>query len=352
MSVGRRERICRHVRILGLASWGALVAGVISLHAPLQAQALKLEEVATIPERAEVVRVQGTYAYLGTGQKLSVVDISNPSAPKLRGSVTLPGTVYAIALSGPRAYVANGLPGLAVVDVSNPDAPSLAGSVKTPGEALRVGITGSKAVVGNRMSGLEVIDISNTAKPVSVGSFYTDGYTRDVAVSGTLAYVVDSTTDFSVVDLSKSGLPSVSTQTLGEGTDNLVVTASGSAGANTAYMMGRGVLHVYDISNPAAPAKVATYKIPGRPPICGAPPCAALTVQGTMAYVANGAEGVHVIDFSDAAKPTLAGSYKTAGPARDVAVAGSLVFVAVGSAASAEGKAAPPASVVVLRRSP
>jgi len=348
MSEGRRARRGRHVRILALACWSAIAPGIVTAHA----QTLKLEQVGAISQVADVVRVHGTYAYLGAGQKLSVVDVTDPAAPKLRGSLTLPGTVYAIAVVGSRAYVANGLPGLAVVDVSNADAPSLAGSLKTPGEALRVGITGSKAVVGNRMSGLEVIDISDAAKPVSVGSFYTDGYTRDVAVAGSLAFVVDSTTDFSVVDLSKSALPSLSTQTMGEGTDNLVVAASGQAGANTAYMMGRGVLHVYDISNPAAPTKVTAYKLPGRAPTCGAPPCAALAIQGSLAYVAAGAEGVHIIDFSDAAKPTLAVSYKTAGPARDVAVSGSLVFVAVGSAASAEGSKAPQAGVVILRRSP
>src|SRR4051794_26327033 len=166
------------IRILILACWSSLMASV----AVLDAQTLKLTEVGTIAERADIVRVNGTYVYLGTGQKFSVVDVTDPSAPKLRGSLTLSGPVSAIALSGSVAYVAIGLPGLAIVDVSNPDAPSIAGLFKTPGEALRVGLAGTKAVVANRMSGLEVVDVSNAAKPVSVGSFYTDGYARDVAV--------------------------------------------------------------------------------------------------------------------------------------------------------------------------
>ncbi len=350
MSDGRRDGTPRHVRILFMACWASL-APSISL---LDAQTLKLEEVGTISERADVVRVQGTFVYLGAGPKFSIVDITDLSAPKPRGTLTLPGPVAAIALSGSVAYVANGLAGLAIVDVSNPDAPSVAGSFKTPGEALRLGISGTKAVVANRMSGLEVVDVSNIAKPVSVGSFYTDGYLRDVAMLGSLAYLVDSTTDFSVVDLSKPGLPSLSTQTLGGGTDNVVVTPSGSArGANTAYVMGRGALQVYDISNPSAPVKVITYKIPGPAPSCGAPPCAALAVQGSQAYVAAGSEGVLIIDFSDSAKPAVAGSYKTAGPARDVAVAGSLVFVAVGDARPVDGsKAGPRGGVIILRRSP
>lgn len=349
MSEGRRDRRARHVGMLFLACWAVLAPSGDAL----QAQTLKLEHLGTISERADIVRVQGTYAYLGAGQKFSIVDIADASAPKPRGSLTMPGIVASIALSGSRAYVANGLSGLAIVDVSNPDAPAVTGTFKTPGEALRVGVGvgGTKAAVANRMSGLEVVDVSNPAKPVSVGSFYTDGYARDVAVLDALAFLVDSTTDFAIVDLSKPGLPSLSTQTLGEPSDNVVVAPS-ARGANTAYVMGRGMLQVYDLSNPSRPAKVTTYKIPGPPPRCGAPPCAALAVQGSLAYVATASDGLHVIDFSDPAQPAVAGSYKTAGPARDVTVAGSLVLVAVGAGTPAGGNASSGGGVVILRRSP
>jgi hypothetical protein len=337
------------VGILLLACGALLPWSGVALHA----QTLKLEQVGTISERADIVRVQGTYAYLGAGQKFTIVDVADASAPKTRGSLTLPGIVSSIALSGSRAYVANGLSGLAIVDVSNADAPAVTGMFKTPGEALRVGlgVGGTKAAVANRMSGLEVVDVSNAAKPVSVGSFYTDGYARDVAVLGDHAFLVDSTTDFAIVDLSKPGLPSLSTQTLGEPSDNVVVEPS-ARGANTAYVMGRGMLQVYDLSNPAKPVKLTTYKIPGPPPRCGAPPCASLAVQGSLAYVATASDGLHVIDFSDAAKPAVAVSHKTAGPARDVTVAGSLVFVAVGAATSGSGNASSGAGVVILRRTP
>jgi hypothetical protein len=336
---------------IALLTWTCLaLSGSVA-----SAQTLKLEHVATIPERADVVRVTGSYVYLGAGQKLSVVDVTDPSKPAVRGTVTLPGPVQGIAVADSHAYIANGLPGLAIVDVSKPDAIAVAGSFKTPGEALRVAVTGTKAVVVNRASGLEVVDVSNRAKLASLGSFYTEGYARDVAVAGPLAYVIDSTTDLAIVDVSKPGPPSdVSTQQLGGGTENIMVgPPTGPArGASTAYVFGGGVLRIYDLADPSAPAKVAEYKLPGRPVVCGAPPCAGLAIDGTRAYVAAGAEGVHVIDVSDPANLKLAASYKTAGPARDIAVAGSHVFVAVGAAKSADGGAAgTPAAVVVLRQS-
>src|SRR5688572_28679747 len=98
------------------------------------AQSLTLEPVATLSERAAVLRVNGSYVYLGAGQKLSVVDVTDPAKPAVRGTVTLPGPVQGIALADSHAYIANGLPGLAIVDVSKPDAIAVAGSFKTPGE--------------------------------------------------------------------------------------------------------------------------------------------------------------------------------------------------------------------------
>lgn len=327
-----------------------LASGVVSM----EAQTLTLEPVGALEERADVVRVNGTFMYIAADQKLSVVDITDLSAPKVRSALTLPGTIYQIVLVGSVAYVANGLPGLAIVDVSNPTALKVLGSFKTPGEALRVAVTGTKAVVVNRASGLEVIDVSNPAKPVSLGSYYTDGYARDVAVSGSLAFVVDSTTDFAIVDLSKPGPTGVSRQELGDGTENVVVTPTDSAqGVHTAYVMGSGMLQVFDVSKPSAPTKVTTFNIPGRFPICGAPPCAALEIQRSLAYVAGGSEGVQIVDLSNREKPTLAGFYKTAGPARDVAVAGSLIFVAVAEPRqAADSNTKGPPHVLILRQSP
>jgi hypothetical protein len=47
-------------------------------------------------------------------------------------------------------------------------------------------------------------------------------------------------------------------------------------------------------------------------------------------YVADGPQGLQVIDLSTPSKPTIVGSYKASAPVRDVAVAGSLVLVATG----------------------
>jgi hypothetical protein len=336
----------------GLPRLASLCWSFLALTGPLLAQtpnqALKLELVGEISEPADFVRVNGTFAYVVAGSTLSVFDIRDPSAPKRRGTVGLPESVNGLAVSGSNAYLANGLRGLAIVDVANPDSPALIGSYKTPGEAVRVSLTGNRAVVANRMSGVEVIDVSNVAKLVSLGSYYTDGYTRDVAVAGSLAYVVDSSNDFAVVDVSRQGPPTaLSTQASTLPSSIVAVTqpASGS-GAKTVYVLGGGALQVYDVSDPAAPRKGTVFKISDR--------TLAIAFQGALGYMASGPDGLQILDLSDPLKPLIAGSYNTPGDARDVAVAGPLIFVATAARSAGSGTNATTSSkprVLILRQS-
>ena len=76
-----------------------------------------------------------------------------------------------------------------------------------------------------------------------------------------------------------------------------------------------------------------------------------VALQGALVYVADGREGVQVVDLSTPSAPRVVGAYKTPNPARDVAVADSLVFVVAGplpqgNVASGGGE------VLILRRTP
>ena len=82
-----------------------------------------------------------------------------------------------------------------------------------------------------------------------------------------------------------------------------------------------------------APVLATTFRTPGN--------AQRASIRGTRAYVADGPAGLQVLDFSNPSQPTIVGSYKTAMPARDVAVTDSLVFVVVGGE-----------EVMVLRQTP
>ncbi len=77
-----------------------------------------------------------------------------------------------------------------------------------------------------------------------------------------------------------------------------------------------GDFFVFDVSNPAAPAKVGKLSF--------SPGAYGIAVSGAHAYVA-GAAGLDIIDISNPAAPTKVGSYNS--PSSGVAVAGTFAYV-------------------------
>jgi hypothetical protein len=312
--------------ITAVLTWGLIAAS---------AQTLNFAPVGSIPGPVEMVKVQGGHAYVAAGRTLTVVDVSNPVAPKRLGSYTFPEKIWGFRLAGASIYVAADVFGLGILDVSNPAAPTLRGSVKTPGQAKNVAVSGTTALVADHVSGIDIIDVSNAAKPVLAGSVFLEGFAKDVVTDGRLAYAADMPTGFYVLDLSKPGStePLSAVQSATAGSAQVEVLRTSGQGPAFAVLAAGGALQMYDVSNPATPVKMRPYRTPG-----GA---ARVSLEGSLAYVADFREGLQVVDLSTPSDPRIVGAYKTATPARDVAAAGPLVFVVVGSG-----------EVVILRQTP
>jgi len=330
-----RQSVIRGIRAIGCA---AVLAGSAAT-AAAQGQTAGFDRVGTIPGPFELIRAEGSRAYLVHGRTLSTYDLSNPAAPKKGGSYTFPDKIWGFRLVGSLVYAAVDKYGLGVLDVSNPDDLVLKGTFKTPGQAKSVALVGTTALVADHMAGVNFIDVSNPAKPVSRGSFFLDGYARAVAASGTVAAAVDAPTGLYVFDFSKPDrLEPVSTEQSAERPGSVELMTAGT-GSVVAVLAGGGSLQLYDISDPAAPVKITAFRTAsGRPQ--------RVALDQATAYVADGQEGLQVVDLTTPASPRVAGAFKTPLPARDVAVAGSLVLVV-----SAQGGEAPTeGSVLILRR--
>ncbi len=120
-----------------------------------------------------------------------------------------PGSAWAVAVSGNRAYVADEYYGLQVIDITNPASPQIIGSVDTPGLASNVAISGHYAYVADWGFGLRVINITNPASPQIVGSVDTPNMAHDVAMSGPYVYVADGTDGLLVIDVMDPGTPRI-----------------------------------------------------------------------------------------------------------------------------------------------
>lgn len=311
--------------------------------APVLAQPTRLEQAGVVPGPAEIVRIQGTRAYAALGRTLTVFDVTNPAAPRRVGAHTFPDKIWGVTEAGGLVYVAVDKYGLAILDTSGPGGLALRGSFKTPGQAKSVALVGTTALVADHMSGVDFIDVSNPAKPASLGSFFLEGYARAVAAAGSIAAAVDAPTGLYLFDFTKAAkLEAVGTEQSADRPVLVDVTSTnGSSVPNVAVLVGSGTLQIYDISAPAAPRKLSTFRTPaGRP--------ARVTLRNSLAYVADLVDGLVIVDLAEPSSPRVASTFKTPMPARDVAVGEGLVLVAVARGGSSE---APPSEghIIVLR---
>jgi hypothetical protein len=108
------------------------------------------------------VAVQGNYAYLATGFGLMIVDITDPTRPKVMSRLPLPDISQGVAVSGNLAYVADRSAGLRIIDVSDPTRPVERGLFDTPGLAYGVAVVGNLAYVADGEAGLFILRYTGT----------------------------------------------------------------------------------------------------------------------------------------------------------------------------------------------
>ena len=222
------------------------------------------------PGNANDVRAREGLVYLADGSSgLTIIDVSSPSNPQIVGSVDTPGVATDLVLEGDLAYVADGIDGLAVIDVADPAAPVRLGQVDTPGNARGIDVGGGFVVVADAQGGVQVVDASDPARPVIVGSTATRATfstAADVAVRGRLAYVADGSDrtlgGLRVIDFSDPTTPVVVGSTPDRFGLTAVTTDRNLALAADFFFV--NAVPVFDIREPA-PAIRGTVEFSGRP---------------------------------------------------------------------------------------
>ena len=87
-----------------------------------------------------------------------------------------------------------------------------------------------------------------------------------------------------------------------------------------AYIVGGKTLTLVEVSNPATPARLSSYRFPEK--IWG------IRIVGSTVYVAADLFGLGILDVSNPASPVLRGSLKLPGQAKNVALVGNTALVA------------------------
>ncbi|AVR97495.1 Ig-like domain-containing protein [Pseudoduganella armeniaca] len=140
------------------------------------------------------VKVRGTTAYVVGGGTLYIVSVANPGAMIQVGSLALGGTGWNVDVDLTRnlAAVAMGGAGLKLVDISNLSAPLLRGSAST-GDARGVALRGTTAIVADYASSMTAVDIADPGAPVVLSSTpqALGGLLTNVTLAGNFALGAD-----------------------------------------------------------------------------------------------------------------------------------------------------------------
>ena len=259
---------------------------------------------ARLPDRPNLVEVHGGRAYIAGGKTLTIVDVSNPAAPKRLGAYTLPGEDL-------------GLPRRRLDWSTSPPTSSASASSTSRTRRRRCCAARSRCPARPRTSPSSArrrwspttcrastsSTSSNTAKPVSLGSFFLEGYARDV---------VSVRIDRLRRRLRRRGSTSSTCRSRGRSSgDQSQQSATRTeqhrscrndrpAGRSSRYSSAAGCFRSTTVTKPAAPVRAATFRTPS-----GRPRARRCTAAWPTSRTAG--KGCRVVDLSTPCAPALVG---------------------------------------------
>jgi len=283
---------------------------------------------------ANQVVVTDSFAYVNRtfyGGPISIVDISDPSNPRLRSTgISCAQWPVRIAASDQRFIYASGLnvPYLTILDARNPDSlwkwcgnigsvdvavkdtilylawgnQVLFGSISDPSNPVELGYDTCNGLVQTIFvddttlfafadSGLTLFSISNPSLPVQIGNASGIPPANDIARVGNMLHVA---TGYSYLNIDIGNLQAmnVTGQFVGGGEPNSIAIQG-----HYAYLAtGPTGLQILDISNPLSPQRTSVYVLPSD--------VWTVDVKGNSAYVNSG--GLWTLDVTDPGSPFVA----------------------------------------------
>ncbi|HLB95624.1 MAG TPA: hypothetical protein VJK26_01830 [Patescibacteria group bacterium] len=267
------------------------------------------------------IAVSGNYAYVGADKNFKVFQVTDPANPVVAGSLTLGEAINGITISGTKAYVSIGTLGLAIINISNPAAPSVLGTLNTPNFARASAITGTTAVIADT-TGVITADVSNSASPRVLGTLAA-AVAMDVSLSGSYAYVADaniSTGGLLVVSIANPSSPQLVNRVITRGAAS-GLTVLGSYLFMTEYsgITTNNGLEIFNLSNPALPQSASFVALTGF--LRGRP-----AVVSGFAVVASGQGGLVTINITNPSSPSVLGRLGKVINVPAVAISGSYLY--------------------------
>ena len=159
----------------------------------------------TLPDRATAIAVKGNTAYVGSNDSILLsVDVSDPAQPVIVDSTEV-GGAFDMDISGDLLFVALGSDGMRVLDISNPEAPQLRGSMPlqtgryVSALSVAAGRPG-RVYLGASFGGLLAVDVSNPEQPVTLAA-ETSGEALSILIDGNTLYAARGDAGLDIFDI-------------------------------------------------------------------------------------------------------------------------------------------------------
>ena len=252
-----------------------------------------------------------------------VWDVSDPENPVFLTEIASEPNTQDVGIAGDQLAIVNANntgTGLLMADVSDPAAPVVQGARDTGNQTYGIDLVGPRAVLANGFGGLMVADVSDPLAPVSLGDLFLGAAAFDVMTAGDVAYVASFGGGFLAVDVSDPAGMAILDQELWGFLNAVDVTDQ------TAWVAdGQQGLRVVDITDPADLVSVATLPLASQ-----ARDVVRSRVGSPYVYLGDDFYGLRQVDVSDPANPVLLGSYPSADRGMGVDAVGGLVVLAAG----------------------
>ena len=238
----------------------------------------------------------------------STIRSISPGKSFQESSYVTAGTVEGAELDGDTLLAASDN-GLEVIDVSDP------GNMKQ----LRIyNFPGTDVVFRNNYiflagTGIQIFDVSDSSS-LPVRSLQTGDMPVSMVLHDDYLYVAARYAGGEVYNVSDPA-NAFHVKTFGSSTYN-----DADISGTRLYMKTPNSFHIYDISDPENPVKVGTYN--------GTPEMRSIMALGDYVVIADGRNGIKVVDVSDPADPTVSYSVETPGYATGMFATDKYLFVA------------------------
>lgn len=235
-------------------------------------------------------------AYNSTsGYSLRVINAEDPAAPINITTSWMSSNALGLTVDGNMLYVAASVEGFYAINVTDQNAFVETGYVDTPGNATDLIIDGNLAYLADGPAGIHVIDISDPANPTILSTFDTLGYARKLVKQGNTLFVADSSNGVVVLDVANPlhpvhvPRPAITPYVWDVDLYGGILVVGTDDGLHT-FNVGPGITNIATtaFANPFTDFQAWDVR-----------------VQGNIAIVAAGADGIYTLDVSDPNNPIL-----------------------------------------------